>query len=115
MIQSRVRHLQNGADGKLFDRRPSYCAAVLRKTRPVSSKNLGSKNSKMVELRSNEFFTCDRIAVHHTYPFVVTSFGDRRTTNDFSGGVRQSHGANRTTLLGMAYPQNSPTGIHNVE
>jgi hypothetical protein len=78
--RSRARHLQNGADGKLFDRRPSYCAVVLRMTRPTSDKNLGFEKSKMAELRSIEFLTCGRISMRHAYPF-VTSVGDRRTAH----------------------------------
>jgi hypothetical protein len=39
--QSRAGHLQNGADGKLSDRRPSYCAVVLRMMRLTKNKNLG--------------------------------------------------------------------------
>jgi hypothetical protein len=56
--RSRARHLQNGADGKLFDRRPLYCASiVLHLTLSTSDKNLGSEKSKIAELRSIVFLT----------------------------------------------------------
>jgi hypothetical protein len=48
--RSRARHLQNSADGKLFDRRPSYCRIVLRMTRPTSDRNLGSEKFRMAKL-----------------------------------------------------------------
>jgi hypothetical protein len=43
--QSRARYLQNGADGKQFDRRPLYCAVVLHMARPTGNKNLDSEKN----------------------------------------------------------------------
>jgi hypothetical protein len=70
------------ADGKVFDRRPSHCALVLRMTTPTSDKNSGFEDVKMAELRSQiyyiteikyiwrsiEFLTRGRISMGHAYP-----------------------------------------------
>jgi hypothetical protein len=69
----RARHLHNGANEKLFDRRLSYCAVVLRMTRPTNDQKLVSEKSMVAELRSIEFLTCGRFVMRHTYPFIITA------------------------------------------
>jgi hypothetical protein len=63
--RSRTRNLQNGGDGKLFDRRPSCCAVALCIMKSISFKNFGSEKFKTAELRRIGFLTSSRILMRH--------------------------------------------------
>jgi hypothetical protein len=69
--QSRPRHLQNGAHGKLFDRR--QCAITLQLASSTSDKKMDCEKSNMAELRSIEFLACGRISMRQAYPFVTAA------------------------------------------
>jgi hypothetical protein len=104
--RSRARHLQKGADGKLFDRRPSYCAVVLGMKRAASDKNLGGfQKFKTAELRSIEFLACGFRCVLHIHPSQASAIDERLMT--INGGMHRLHRASRFSRVGDDRPQSS--------